>query len=126
MRTWQLDDCDQSESLPTPCLRPVGPRDASRRARADDAAFFNSSFGGAAGGSAAPERTQERVDGPFDGSTNFALAGLGFETEQLAQVNFAAHQADELLSGEPHIRQRQSAGSVCAAQKPFDLGQVAL
>jgi hypothetical protein len=49
------------------------------------------------------ERAHEGVDRARYGNVNFALAGFRRETEQLAEVDFSAHQADKLFRGETRI-----------------------
>ena len=59
-------------------------------------------------------------------SVTMLVAGLGFEAEQLAQLDIGAHEADELLGGEPRIGQRQCASRRRTAQETLDLDTLAL
>src|SRR5205823_10623091 len=66
------------------------------------------------------------ADRAFDDTLDLTAAGLGFEAEQLAQLDIGAHQADELLGGEPRVGQRQCAGRRRTAQETLDLDTFAL
>src|SRR5947209_16538406 len=66
------------------------------------------------------------ADRAFNDDFDLTIAGLGCEAKQLAQLDIGAHEADELLGGEPRVGQRQCAGRRRTAQKTLDLDTFAL
>jgi len=60
--------------------------------------------------------------GTLDGDRYVALA----EAKQLAQLDIGAHEADQLLGGEPRVGQRQCADGRRTAQETLDLDTFAL
>jgi len=57
---------------------------------------------------------------------NFALASFRLETQQLPQLDFAAHQAEELLGSKSRIRDGQLVERDRALQEGLDLSPLTL
>ena len=72
-------------------------------------------------GAGAAKRANEGVDRGLHGSENFTLASLAFKAKQVAQLDVATYQRDELLGGKPCVRHRQGAGCDRALNEGLDL-----